>query len=146
MKVVVVGSSGILGGAVADLLSSRGHEVFGLSRHSRPGLDLAEPGTIVAALDRIDFDALVCTAANTQMLPVADLDPDVLQTAITAKLFGQLALLAASLKRYPPPASVTLTSGEHGTPTPQMAAGALVNAGLEQFVRHAATETAQPRA
>ncbi len=140
MRVVVVGSSGIVGGAVARLLASRDYEVLGLSRHSTPALDLARPGTITGALDQVEFDALVCTAANTPMQPVADLDSDVLQTAVVGKLFGQLALLIAALRRDPPPVSVTLTSGEYGTTTPQMAAGALVNAGLEQFVRHAATE------
>jgi len=123
MKVVVVGSSGILGGAVARLLGSRGHEVLGLSRRSTP--------------------ALVSTAANTPMLSLTDLDPEVLRSAIAGKLLGQLALLAACLQRDPAPASVTLTSGEYGPPARQMSAGALVNAGLEQFVRHAATEVRQ---
>lgn len=143
MKVVVVGSSGIVGGAVAQLLGSRGHEVLGLSRRSTPALDLADAGTIVAALDQVEFDALVSTAANTPMLSLTDLDPEVLRSAIAGKLLGQLALLAACLQRDPAPASVTLTSGEYGTPAPQMSAGALVNAGLEQFVRHAATEIRQ---
>lgn len=140
MKVVVVGSSGIVGGAVARLLASRGHEVVGLSRRSTPAIDLSNPGTIVGALDQLRFDALVCTAANTPMRPINDLDPDVLQADVAGKLFGQLALLMAALRRDPPPASVTITSGEYSTAAPQMAAGALVNAGLEQFVCHAATE------
>lgn len=74
------------------------------------------------------------------MLPVADLDSDVLQTAVVGKLLGSARATRRSSAADPPPASVTLTSGAYGTTTPQMAAGALVNAGLEQFVRHAATE------
>ena len=63
MKIVVVGSGGRLGGALARELGSE-HEVIGLRRKE---LDLTDPATIRNMLGRLDFDLLLTPAALTKV-------------------------------------------------------------------------------
>ncbi|WP_420843559.1 NAD-dependent epimerase/dehydratase family protein [Jiangella muralis] len=78
VKIVVIGASGIVGSAVAEELTERGHEVVRASRRGPVVVDLP------------DLDGVVCCAANA---PTADLveaaDEDFL-AGLPRKLLGQV--------------------------------------------------------
>lgn len=82
MKAAVIGASGYIGAAVAERLTSAGHEVVAVSRHGNvadyptvPG-DLTRPETLRSALGAVGPDVVV-HAGN----PTGDLDVDLASTA-----------------------------------------------------------------
>jgi NAD(P)-dependent dehydrogenase (short-subunit alcohol dehydrogenase family) len=72
------------------------------------------------------------------------LDDDAFLSTLQPKLLGQVELTRAALQHLSGGGSITLTSGVIPTGLPGSAGGALVNAGLNAFVRTAADE--MPRA
>ena len=64
MKTIIVGSGGRLGAALAREWAAMGDEVVGFNHAA---LDLADPAAIHAALDPLEFDALVNCAALTNV-------------------------------------------------------------------------------
>ncbi|PRX98910.1 short chain dehydrogenase [Allonocardiopsis opalescens] len=141
MKVIVVGASGTIGGAVARDLAERGHEVVRASRGGPVRVDLESTPSIDALFDTVpDADAVVCCAASAPLAPLVDASDAEFTRGLPGKLLGQVALARRALRRLPDGGSVTLTSGAFTEPTPGSAFGALVNAGLDAFVRTAAAE------
>ena len=49
MNVIVIGSTGAIGGAIANALEARGDRVVRLSRRSQPPIDVEDERTIAAA-------------------------------------------------------------------------------------------------
>jgi NAD(P)-dependent dehydrogenase (short-subunit alcohol dehydrogenase family) len=138
MKVVVIGATGTIGGAVADALEHRQHEVIRASRSGEPRVDLADPGSIGALLATVvDVDAVVCCAASAPLTALSDAD---FVPNLQAKLLGQVEVVRHAVQHLDDGGSMTLTSGLIPEATPGSAGGALVNAGLEAFVRAAAVE------
>jgi NAD(P)-dependent dehydrogenase (short-subunit alcohol dehydrogenase family) len=138
MKVIVIGAMGTIGSAVADALQGRQHEVVSASRRGNPRVDLAEPKSIAALLASAhDADAVVCCAASAPLTPLPDAD---FVPNLQAKLLGQVEVVRQALEQLRDSGSITLTSGQIPGATRGSAGGALVNAGLEAFVRAAAAE------
>jgi NAD(P)-dependent dehydrogenase (short-subunit alcohol dehydrogenase family) len=78
----------------------------------------------------------VSCAASTALAP-----PDArVPAGLDAKLLGQVELVRVAARQLSDGGSVTLTSGRFDQPLRGAAFGALVNAGLEAFVRTAAAE------
>jgi NAD(P)-dependent dehydrogenase (short-subunit alcohol dehydrogenase family) len=141
MRIVVVGSTGTIGRAVADALATS-HEVVRASRHGAVKVDI-EDGPSIAALFRQvkDIDAVVSCAGNARFVPLAQLSDDDIAYSIKSKLLGQVELVRQSLAHVRDGGSVTVTSGVLAQrPMPGAAAISMVNAGLEGFVRVAALE------
>jgi NAD(P)-dependent dehydrogenase (short-subunit alcohol dehydrogenase family) len=136
MKVIVVGATGTIGAAVADALAAR-HEVVRASRRGEPRADLADAGSMPALLAAADADAVVCCAASAPLTPLTD---ESFVAGVRTKLLGQVQLTRAAIAHLCDNGSITLTSGQIPPATPGSAGGALVNAGLEAFVRAAAVE------
>jgi NAD(P)-dependent dehydrogenase (short-subunit alcohol dehydrogenase family) len=138
VKIVVLGATGLLGRAVATTLEPR-HEVVGVSRSSAVRADLTDPASLEALFTK-PVDAVVCCAANVPLRPLAGLtDVQVLED-LRGKLLGQVALARLAAERLPDGGSITLTGGTFTEPIPGSGLGALVNAGLEGFVRSTAAE------
>jgi NAD(P)-dependent dehydrogenase (short-subunit alcohol dehydrogenase family) len=135
MRTLVIGASGTIGRAVAAALTARGHEVVPASR---PHVDLADPDTASAVMSTVD--AVVCCGASGRLTPLADRSDEEFTTSLDTKLLGQVHLVRRALHHLPDGGSVTITSGRFDRPTPGGAFGALVNSGLEAFVRAAAAE------
>ncbi|MBW8726390.1 MAG: short chain dehydrogenase [Inquilinus limosus] len=139
MKIIVIGATGTIGTAVATALEER-HEVVRASRHGTPAVDLADPASIAALLAAAGpVDAVICCAASARMAPI-DAPDEAFLSGLHGKLLGQVALLRLALPRLRDGGSVTLTAGTFDPPMAGAAFGALVNAGLEAFVRAAALE------
>jgi NAD(P)-dependent dehydrogenase (short-subunit alcohol dehydrogenase family) len=139
MKIIVIGASGTIGAAVTAALEPR-HEVVRASRHGAPAVDLADPASLAALLASAGpVDAVICCAASARMAPI-DAPDEAFLDGLHSKLLGQVALLRLALPRLRDGGSVTLTAGTFDPPLAGAAFGALINAGLEAFVRTAALE------
>ncbi|WP_343714064.1 short chain dehydrogenase [Inquilinus sp.] len=139
MTIVVIGAGGTIGSAVAAALEPR-HEVVRASRRGVPAVDMEDRTSIAALLAAATpLDAVVCCAASARMAPI-DAPDEAFLDGLHTKLLGQVALLRLALPRLRDGGSVTLTAGTFDPPMAGAAFGALVNAGLEAFVRAAALE------
>ncbi|MFJ9032408.1 short chain dehydrogenase [Streptomyces sp. NPDC102274] len=140
MKVLVVGATGTIGSAVVSALSVS-HQVIGASRGGRVRADLADPPSLDALFDTVgDLDAVVCCAASGPLVDLDSATDEEMAAGTRGKLLGQVALAQRALRHLRDGGSVTLTGGTFPAPLPGGSLGALINAGLEGFVRNAASE------
>ncbi len=144
-RILVVGASGLIGGAVADLLEQRGHEVVRASRSSGERVDLTDESSIAALYERITADApLHAVVAATGKVPFAaasKLTVEDYRAGLLDKALGQIALVVHGAPLLTGRGSFTLTSGilSH-SPVPTGAAASAANGAIDGFVRaHAAT-------
>ncbi|MGV0742856.1 short chain dehydrogenase [Mycolicibacterium sp. XJ870] len=138
MRVIVVGATGTIGSAVADALKIN-HEVVRASRRGPVRVDIDDSTSIDALFATVPaVDAVVVTAASGKLTPL-DSDDDFTR-AMQGKLFGQLHLVRQAIRHLRAGGSVTLTSGTFESPMVGGSFGAMVNAGLEEFTKHAAIE------
>lgn len=137
MKVLVIGASGVIGGAVVHALADNGHEVVAASRRGPVTVDMEDLDAIGPALDTVDgLDAVVCCAASGGVMPL--LASEDFRDGVVGKLFGQVMLVRQAVPRLADGGCVTITSGFYDGP--DAAFGALVNSGLEAFVAAAAVD------
>ncbi|PAP91979.1 short chain dehydrogenase [Mesorhizobium wenxiniae] len=142
MKIVLIGSSGVIGGAVDAKLQTR-HDIVRVSRNGGDfQVDIANPASILDLYKEVGkFDALVCTAGAVHFAPLDQLSPEQFEIGLRSKLMGQVNLVTFGLKHVRDGGSFTLTSGlTNDDPIPQGVSAALVNGALEGFVRGAAIE------
>ncbi|MFS8097935.1 short chain dehydrogenase [Lentzea alba] len=140
MRVLVIGASGTIGGAVVRALQPE-HEVVRASRTGEVRVDIGDPESV----DRMfamtgAVDAVVCAAAHAPMTPLAELGAVRLTELVRHKLLGQAGLLAQALPHVQDGGSITLTAGDFAGSVPGSAAGVLTNEGLQGFVRAAAPD------
>jgi NAD(P)-dependent dehydrogenase (short-subunit alcohol dehydrogenase family) len=141
MKVLVIGATGTVGGAVAAALEAAAHQVVRAARGGPVTVDLEDPATLDALLAELpDLDAVVCCAANGPLVDLVSVTDDEIAAGARGKLFGQVALARRALRHLPDGGSVTLTGGTFSAPLAGGSLGALINSGLEGFVRNAAAE------
>ena len=142
MKILLVGASGTLGGAVALALAGR-HEIVPVRHRAGPlRVDLAEPASIRALYAEVgSVDAVVSTAGAARFGPLAQLGDADFEIGLRNKLMGQVNLVRFGLDHVRDGGSFTLSGGSLALePLPGGAAIALANAGLEGFVRSAALD------
>jgi NAD(P)-dependent dehydrogenase (short-subunit alcohol dehydrogenase family) len=140
VRVLVIGGTGTIGSAVVAALRDR-HEVIAASRSGTPRVDLADRRTIARLLERLsDADAVVCCAASAPLAALTEVSDEDFVASITPKLLGQVAVAAHAAAHLRNGGSITLTAGAIPEGTAGAAGGALVNAGLEAFVRAAAQD------
>ena len=134
---IVIGGTGTIGSAVVEALQGA-HDVIAASRSGEPRVDLADARSIPRLLERFDdADAVVCCAANAPLVSLADAQ---FVASLEPKLLGQVAVAIHAARRLRDGGSITLTSGAIPEGTSGASGGALVNAGLEAFVRAAARD------
>lgn len=140
MKILVIGGTGTIGREVVAALGGA-HEVIVASRRGDPRVDLADARSIEALFTRVrDVDAVVCCAANAPLGAISRAPAEDFIHNITPKLLGQVRVALYAAAHLRDGGSITLTSGGIPAGTPGSAGGALVNAGLEAFVRAAADD------
>ena len=140
MRVVVIGASGIVGAAVADALSEA-HDVVRASRRGNPRVDIGDPASIKRLFDAVpELDAVVCCAANAPLNTLSAQSDAQFRQSVHAKLFGQIDVIRQGARHVRDHGSITVTSGAIPQGLEGAGAGALVNAGLEAFVRAVAPE------
>jgi NAD(P)-dependent dehydrogenase (short-subunit alcohol dehydrogenase family) len=142
MKVLVIGGTGTIGGAVVRLLSAE-HEVVSVAHSSgEVRVDIASPDSIREMFRQVGrVDAVVSAAGTGAFKPLEQLGDGDFQFSLGNKLMGQVNLVRLGLEHVADGGSITLTSGVLAQePMPGSAAISLVNAGLEGFARAAALE------
>lgn len=142
MRILVIGGTGTIGGAVVDALSPR-HDVVAAGRSSgEKQVDLGSEDSIRAFFDEVGrFDALVSAAGDATFEPLDELDAADFRVGLDSKLMGQVNLVRLGLPHVADGGSFTLTSGVLAAePTPGGAAVSVANAGVEAFARAAALE------
>lgn len=142
MKILVVGGTGIIGSAVADLMKE-GHEVITVGRNSGDyQVDIESKESLNALFGTTGpVDAIISAAGNGIMAGFADLDDKPYDIVLENKVMGQINLARVGLRNLNSGGSITLTSGRAATqPQPQTAAIAMGCAAIESFVASAALE------
>lgn len=140
MRVLVVGASGTIGGAVVRALEPE-HDVVRASRTGDVRVDIGDPASIGRMFAETgQVDAVVCAAAHASMTPLAELGGGRLEEVVRHKLLGQASLLAQAVPHVRDGGSITLTAGDFAEGVPDSAAGVLTNEGLQAFVRAAAPD------
>lgn len=145
MKILVIGSSGTIGSAVSEHFSEAGHEVFGANRSSGDfRVDIDEVASIRSLFSDVgEVDAVVCAAGNGAFGPLDELGDDDFKKTIQSKLMGQVNLVRFGHEHA---RNFVLTSGILSQkPWPGSSALAMVNGGLESFVRAAALDLGDHR-
>jgi len=147
MRIAVVGATGTIGGPVADALEARDYEVFRASRSSERQIDIEDPDSIRSFYESTGvLDAVVCAAGRAAFGPLDELDDAQLQLCVDSKLMGQVNLVRLGRDHIAEGGSFTLTSGILSqTPWPGTFGPAMVNAGIEGFVRAAALDLEDDR-
>ncbi|MEV7286114.1 short chain dehydrogenase [Streptomyces sp. NPDC093252] len=141
MKILVVGAGGTIGTAVVRALEQRAHEVVRASRRGPLRVDLEEPASLDALFETATgLDAVICCAASGPLVDLVTAGDDTFAAGVQGKLLGQVALARRAARAVREGGSVTLTGGTFAEPLPGGSLGALVNGGLEGFVRNAAAE------
>jgi NAD(P)-dependent dehydrogenase (short-subunit alcohol dehydrogenase family) len=141
MRIMVVGASGTIGSAVADLLGKK-HDVIRASRNGEVKMDISEPQSIRAAFADVgQLDAVVSCAGDATFAALEQLTDDDLSFSIQNKLLGQVNLVRFGISKIRDKGSFTLTSGIFATnPWPGVPAIAMVNGAIESFGRAAALD------
>lgn len=143
MRILLVGSSGTVGGAAREALVGRGHEVVAADRSADDyPIDLTEPESIQRTLDKVGtLDAVVCTAGTTPYGPWDELDRDAWLTGINSKLLGQVELVRRATGVVRAGGSFTLITGILARePIRTGSVAAAMNGALEAWVVASAGE------
>jgi NAD(P)-dependent dehydrogenase (short-subunit alcohol dehydrogenase family) len=142
MKIILVGATGTLGKAVDRALSSR-HEIV---RVGKKGGDLQVDITDTKSIEQLyaktgEVDAVVSATGDVHFGPLEEFTQAQFQVGLRGKLMGQVNLVTLGIKHVRSGGSFTLISGQiNDDPIRMGASGAMVNGGLEGFVRSAALE------
>ncbi|MFF3007823.1 short chain dehydrogenase [Kitasatospora sp. NPDC057940] len=140
MKVLVIGATGTVGSAVVSALEAA-HHVVKASRGGPVTVDLEDPTSLDALFDEVSgLDAVVCCAASGPLVDLVSATDGEFAEGMRAKLLGQVALARRAVRHLRDGGSITLTGGTFAAPMAGGSLGALINAGLEGFVRNAAGE------
>ncbi|MFH9613578.1 short chain dehydrogenase [Streptomyces pratensis] len=140
MKILVIGATGTVGKAVTSALEAS-HQVVRASRSCPVTVDLDVPSSLDTLFDAVgELDAVVCCAASGPLIDLTSATDAEIAAGVRGKLLGQVALVQRAVRHLRDGGSVTLTGGTFSAPLEGGSLGALINTGLEGFVRNAAPE------
>lgn len=142
MKTLIVGATGTIGKEIAKLSEERGDMVVSVSRKGENSMNIDDPESIDAYFEKnSDFDAIICAAGNASFGKLSALNDEEFSVGIRSKLMGQVNLVKKGLSKLNPGGTIILTGGMLAySPWPETSNIALVNAGLQGFVRAMALE------
>lgn len=142
MKIAVIGATGTIGKAISNLLIEEGYDVIESSRNIEPKVNIDKPESIEAFYNKLgQVDGVVCAAGIANFGSLQELTDQQFQRGIQSKLMGQVNLVRKGLSNLNNGGIFVLTSGMLAKkPWPKTSAVAMVNAGLEGFVRAAALD------
>ncbi|MFD2207387.1 short chain dehydrogenase [Kiloniella antarctica] len=142
MKIILVGSSGIIGQAVDKELRQR-HEVITASRTSGDiRIDITDNHSIRDGFSSVgSFDALVSATGSVHFGDFNEMTEDEYQIGIKNKLMGQINLVLIGREFINPNGSFTLTTGIlNRDPIRLSSSAAMVNGAIDGFVKATALE------
>lgn len=133
-RILVVGASGLIGGAVAEHLEAE-HEVIRASRSGQEKVDIADPASVRELFERIGaVDAVISCAGAAPFRHVTELTPEDYRKGLEGKSLGQINLVAEGMDHVRDGGSFTLISGIlTQVPIAGSAASAAANGAVEAF-------------
>jgi NAD(P)-dependent dehydrogenase (short-subunit alcohol dehydrogenase family) len=140
VKVLVIGASGLVGGAAADALRAEGCEVLGGSRSSDLAVDETNPASIAELFERVgSIDAVVSGVGSVPFKPLTELAREDFVSGYYGKVQAQVDVMKIDIPYATDAGSFTLTSGILARePIVTGVAASLVNGAVEAFVMAAA--------
>ena len=148
MRILLVGDSGTIGAAVAELMTSRGHTVIGASRSRvERAVDLTDAASIDSLYAQVGtVDAVACAGGHVMYGQITDMTYDKYRASLGDKALGQIELVRRGLSSINPRGSFTLITGVlFDRPIVTGSAAAAANGAVEGFARAAALELAPIR-
>jgi NAD(P)-dependent dehydrogenase (short-subunit alcohol dehydrogenase family) len=147
MNVLLIGASGTIGKAVANLFAQQGHQVIGASRSTQPSLDFTDLESLDAFYEQMpEVDAILAIGGDAAFSSLDQLTASQIEVTLSSKLMGQINALRKGIAKIRPNGAFVMTGGILAyTPWPNTSMVAMVNAGLEGFVRGAALEMTEGR-
>ena len=144
-KIIVIGASGTIGRAVSDLLEEDNDVIRVGNRQGAHTVDLGDRTAIEALFENVGVvDAVVSAAGQSRFAPLLTARDEDFGVGIDNKLMGQVNLARTAPRYLTKTGVITLTSGLLARePWPGTVPTAMVNAGLEGFVRAAALDLPQ---
>lgn len=142
MKILVIGGTGLIGGAIVKELSVR-HQVQVASRSgSNIKVDITDINSIRKMYQAVkELDAVVIASGKVHFGALADMDDSLYQIGLNNKLMGQVNIVLEGLKYLNDGGSFTLTSGIlNRDPIVMGTSAAMVNGAIDGFVKSVAIE------
>jgi len=141
-KIIVIGASGTIGRAVSDLLAKDNDVIRVGNRQGAQTVDLGERTAIEALFEKVGVvDAVVSAAGQSRFAPLLTARDEDFTVGVDNKLMGQVNLARTAPRYLTETGVITLTGGLLArAPWPGTVPTAMVNAGLEGFVRAAALD------
>jgi len=141
-RVLVIGSSGLLGSHVVKALKGRAEVVEASFGRAPLKVDIADPASLKGLFGKVGpVDAIACTAGMARFVPWAEAGDEDWAHGLANKLMGQVNVVRLGAPFVRDGGAITLTTGvlaQH--PMPGGAIFTTVNAAVEGFVRAAAVE------
>jgi len=147
MRIVVVGATGTIGKAIAQLLKDKGNEVVEASRSTQPAVDITDAASIDAFFNETGaVDAIVSAAGDAAFESLDKLTDKQIQLSLNSKLLGQINVVRKGLPYLRPNGVVVITGGFLAyKPELQTSMIVMVNSGLEGFAKATALELTEGR-
>lgn len=141
MRVLVIGGSGLIGGAVSAALRGD-HEVLEASRGGDLRVDITDAESIARLFAQVgQVDAVVCAVGSVPWRRLDDLTPADYEAAFRGKVLAQIDVARFAWSMLADGGSITLTTGILArAAVPTGAAAAMANGAIESFVIAAAAE------
>jgi NAD(P)-dependent dehydrogenase (short-subunit alcohol dehydrogenase family) len=142
MKIVLIGTTGFLGSAIAHELGTD-HELIPASRSSSSHpVDIRDDASVRALFEKTGaVDAIISAAGRVHFGPLIRMTAEQFNTGLQDKLLGQVRLALIGQDYLLPGGSITLTTGILSDAAIRDGANAMsVNAGIEGFIRAASFE------
>jgi NADP-dependent 3-hydroxy acid dehydrogenase YdfG len=144
MRILLIGSTGLLGSALVTALGpeGKGHEILEASRNARFKVDIREPESIRQLYHEVGtVDAVACAAGSAPMRELQELELSDFMAGVEDKLLGQIELVRQGLHYVSDGGSFTLISGITAyEPIKGGTVLSTVNSAVDGFVRGAAVE------
>ncbi|GAB3546139.1 short chain dehydrogenase [Spirosoma fluminis] len=147
MNVLLIGASGTIGSAVDQLFREQGHTLRTASRSTQPAVDFTDQASIKAFYEQIDeLDAILIIGGDATFGPLNQLTDSQIELTLSSKLMGQINMARSGIAKLRPNGVFVMTGGMLAySPWPATSMVAMVNAGLEGFVRGAALDMTERR-
>ena len=137
MTILIIGATGTIGKEIARLCTERGDTVIRASRKGTPSINIEDPDSLDNYFESAPaLDAIICAAGSASFGKLADLSESQISLGLNSKLLGQVNLVKKGLPKLKNAGVIILTGGLLAyKPWPETSNIAMVNAGLEGFVK-----------
>ena len=141
MRIIVVGSTGLIGKYVAEALIAYG-DVIGVSRTTEISVDVKDPASIKKMYEKVGkVDHVVSCIGKVTFKSILDISYDEYATSLKDKALGQVELVRAGIDHVKDGGSFTLMTGILArNPIPSGTAASLANGAIESFTKAASIE------